>query len=195
MAEQRPDLQSGHNSDANIRPEPGGGSAYATPHWVKVFGLIAVVLLVVVAVVLVTGLGGPHGPGRHMASGSLTDIGGPAAAAEADRTVEVTTLDTMAFEPSHIDVAAGETITFHVTNAGQVAHEFTLGDAAMQQAHAEEMAEMEHAMAHDTSNSITVQPGETKEVTWRFGAAGLLEFACHQPGHYPAGMRGQITVR
>ena len=31
-------------------------------------------------------------------------------------------------------------------------------------------------------------------MTWRFGAAGAIEYACHEPGHYDAGMRGQITV-
>jgi hypothetical protein len=43
-----------------------GDGGYATPKWVKVsliMGLAAVVLL---AIVIVTGLGGAHGPGRHL---------------------------------------------------------------------------------------------------------------------------------
>jgi hypothetical protein len=43
-----------------------------TPRWVKVFGIIALVLVVLVVVMLVTGRGG-HGPGRHTSSG---DTGG-----------------------------------------------------------------------------------------------------------------------
>ena len=39
-----------------------------TPGWVKVLGIIAVLVLVLVAFILVTGLGGPHGPQRHGAS-------------------------------------------------------------------------------------------------------------------------------
>jgi hypothetical protein len=35
-----------------------------TPLWVKVFATIAVVVMVLVAVVLITGRGG-HGPSRH----------------------------------------------------------------------------------------------------------------------------------
>ena len=35
-----------------------------TPRWVKVFGIIALVLVVLVAVMLIAGRGG-HGPGRH----------------------------------------------------------------------------------------------------------------------------------
>ena len=37
----------------------------ATPRWVKVFGVIALVLLLLFAIVMITGRGGEHGPGRH----------------------------------------------------------------------------------------------------------------------------------
>jgi hypothetical protein len=36
-----------------------------TPGWVKALGVIAVIVLVLIAFILVTGLGGPHGPQRH----------------------------------------------------------------------------------------------------------------------------------
>jgi ABC-type transporter Mla subunit MlaD len=39
-----------------------------TPRWVKVFGIIALVVLVLVVVMLIAGRGG-HGPGRHAAGG------------------------------------------------------------------------------------------------------------------------------
>jgi uncharacterized cupredoxin-like copper-binding protein len=120
-------------------------------------------------------------------------VGAPADESEADRTIEVATLDTMSFEPSEIEVSAGETVTFVVTNAGQFIHEFTIGDEAMQQEHAEAMEHIPAGMAHATANSITLQPGETKRLTWRFGDTAL-EYACHQADHYEAGMRGRITV-
>lgn len=44
-----------------------------TPRWVKVFGIIAFVVLVLVVVGLVIGKGG-HGPGRHTPGG---DTGPP----------------------------------------------------------------------------------------------------------------------
>jgi len=49
--------------------------AEGTPRWVKVFGIIALVLVLLVVVVLATGRGGSHGPGRHAPSG---DAGGHA---------------------------------------------------------------------------------------------------------------------
>jgi hypothetical protein len=35
-----------------------------TPRWVKVFGIIALILVVLIVVMLIAGRGG-HGPGRH----------------------------------------------------------------------------------------------------------------------------------
>jgi hypothetical protein len=45
------------------------------PRWVKAFALLTVALALLVAVVMFTGIGGPHGTGRHMPSG---DAGGNA---------------------------------------------------------------------------------------------------------------------
>ena len=185
---------------------PTTGDRPATPRWVKGLGIA-----IVVAVLLVVGLmvlsGGQHGPGMHTGTGNASDepssatgraspagVGGPADAGQASRSIEVTAGDSMAFDPPSIQVVAGETVTFVVTNAGQAVHEFTLGDAAMQREHADAMAHMPTGMAHELPNSVAIQPGETKRLTWRFGQAGALEYACHEPGHYDAGMRGQIAV-
>jgi uncharacterized cupredoxin-like copper-binding protein len=180
---------------SQVQVGPGRGQPPSIPRWVKVFGIIAIVLVVVFVILHLTG----HGFGSHTlpSSGQANTggVGGPANASEATRTVAVTTLDTMTFEPTSINASAGETVTFVVTNPGQAIHEFTLGDTAMQQAHANEMAQMGGAMTHDGPNSITLQPGETKQLTWRFGDAGTLQYGCHVPGHYQAGMHGQITIK
>jgi hypothetical protein len=44
---------------ANRPPYPG------TPRWVKMFGIIAIVLVLLMAMMLLSG----HGPGRHTSSG------------------------------------------------------------------------------------------------------------------------------
>lgn len=43
--------------------EAGRGSTTGTPRWVKVFGLIALTLVLLFVIMLLTG---GHGPGRHM---------------------------------------------------------------------------------------------------------------------------------
>ena len=51
---------------ANMPPYPG------TPRWVKVFGIVGIVLVLLVVARMFIG-GGEHGPGRHTSSG---DAGG-----------------------------------------------------------------------------------------------------------------------
>lgn len=206
MADRSQNSESKPDTGNETSAAPGRGSPPGMPLWVKVFGIIGIVAVVVVVIALVTGRGGPgggHGPGRHVLSGDSGDatstpgpgsVGSPASAVDAVRTVRVTTLDTLTFEPNMINVSAGETVTFVVTNIGQILHEFTLGDASMQKEHADMMAHMPAGMAHDLPNSIRLQPGESKQLTWRFGGTGTIEYACHEPGHYQAGMRGLITV-
>lgn len=49
------------------------------------------------------------------------------------------------------------------------------------------------AIAH--ANAVTVDPGQRGEIVWRFTRGGSVEFACLQPGHFEAGMRGAVQVR
>lgn len=112
-----------------------------------------------------------------------------------DRVVELAAIDTD-FEPKSIRVRAGETIRFVVTNDGAVDHEFVIGDGAAQAAHAEQMAAAGTTMGHGhvMANAMSLKPGETKEIVWTFEAGQDLEFACHIPGHYEAGMWGKIEI-
>ena len=163
----------------------------------------------------------PHGLAALVATASAASsaqdhaFGGPADPATADRTIEITMGDNY-FEPDAVEVAAGETIRFVLTNDGGVLHQFTLGpvdlhlqqqeEMAMMAEHGmltdhgadESMAGMSHgdtAMTHDAPNTVLVPPGETGEVTWRFDEPTELEFASNLPGQYEAGMSGTITFR
>jgi len=49
----------------NAERESGLGSITSTPRWVKVFGVVLVILILMVGVML---LGGGHGPGAHVPS-------------------------------------------------------------------------------------------------------------------------------
>lgn len=143
-------------------------------------------------------------------------IGEPGRASEADRTVEVTMHDNY-FEPETLSFSKGETVRFIVHNTGQLVHEFNIGTAAMHAKHQEEMMMMQehgalharhidheamqmdmgdgHTMAHDDPNSVLLEPGQSGEIVWRFSVDTDLEFACNVPGHYMAGMVGEIDVQ
>jgi hypothetical protein len=54
---------------------PDRGTATGTPRWVKVFGLIALVVVVLFVVVMLIG-SGEHGPGRHTPGGGSDTPGG-----------------------------------------------------------------------------------------------------------------------
>ena len=128
-----------------------------------------------------------HGPAPM--AGATAEFGEPATASDADRTIQVETLDSLRFEPAQVDVETGEVIRFEVTNVGRLDHEFVLGDEAF---HESDAARMNADHAHGTG--VFVAPGETKEVIWRFSKAGEVVFACHVNDHYSAGMRGTLVV-
>ena len=108
--------------------------------------------------------------------------------------IAVTLTDAFRIEPCSMTVRAGVPVTFVVTNAGAIAHEFFVGDEAAQAAHAEEMLSMGGASMHDEPDGIAVAPGETKELTHTFATPGQYLAGCHVPGHYPAGMKAVIAV-
>ncbi len=102
----------------------------------------------------------------------------------------------MRFTPGQIEVRQGETIKFVVTNVGRLRHEFSIGDRASQRAHALMMKKMPNMKHEDDPATVTVEPGQTKTVIWKFDKkpASPLEFACHEPGHYEAGMKAGVAL-
>jgi uncharacterized cupredoxin-like copper-binding protein len=151
---------------------------------------------------------GEHG--GHHGGGS---VGEPGKAEHVSRTIDVTMMDNY-YEPESISVKPGETVRFRVENEGALVHEFNIGTADMHEAHQEEMQMMVehgvlkgdhidqemmnmdmgdgHSMKHDDPNSVLLEPGQSKEIIWTFTEAADLEFACNVPGHYQAGMYGNI---
>ena len=62
--------------DTGVGSEHGAPTRYpGTPRWVKVSGIIAIVLVLLVAAMMFTGVGGQHGPGRHLPSGGAPPAG------------------------------------------------------------------------------------------------------------------------
>lgn len=93
--------------------------------------------------------------------------------------------------PKRIEVSAGETVRFEVSNDGAIVHEFYAGDDAAQTEHEQEQS---GGMLHDEPNGVGVEPGATKAFEMTFAEAGELLIGCHEAGHYAAGMRGTLAI-
>lgn len=148
--------------------------------------------LALAPVVLVIAAACSGGSSTPSPSAAATPSAPAASASAAAQRIEVTLTDALKMEPAEMTVKAGEPVTFVVTNTGAIEHEFYLGDEAMQ---AEQEAAMQAGeMMHDTSEGVSVGPGETKELTYTFESAGQTLAGCHVAGHYGAGMKAVITV-
>ncbi len=133
---------------------------------------------------------GPMGPGiPGMMGGALGDQAGPgspgfvAGTTSAPRIVRIVAGPGYVFSPSEVPIVAGETITFEVTTMGLTVHEFMVGPAADVSADSDAAPEI-----------ADIGMMETKSLAYTFDGPGPFAFACHEPGHFEAGMRGVITV-
>jgi len=131
--------------------------------------------------------------GNHAGGHDESSIGKAGVAAKASRTVTVEMADNMRYTPSDIQVKKGETIRFVVKNIGKVRHELSLGTEKELLEHLEQMKKFPD-MEHDEPSKITLDPGKQGEIVWQFTKAGTVNFACLMPGHYEAGMKGQVKV-
>ncbi|HHF7368098.1 TPA: hypothetical protein ACPSKY_003249 [Legionella bozemanae] len=125
-----------------------------------------------------------------------SSIGNPVNATKATKTIKVTASDDMRFNFLQAPkVHDGEIITFEVTNIGKVVHEFSIGDEKEQKEHQKMMRTMP-GLVHKDGNTITINPGETKTLTWQFKANPKHDvvFACNIPGHFEAGMYMKVKT-
>lgn len=136
--------------------------------------------------------------GSHEGGDDEFAVGKPASQAQADRTIKITATDKMDFTPAEVEVEPGTVVRFVVENTGSLQHSFTLGSGKWHQQHEDEMQGMavDDIESHmkDKPNGIVVAPGETGELTWRFEEGGTVPFGCHIPGHFPAGMKGEVDL-
>ena len=131
--------------------------------------------------------------GNHAGGHGEAAIGKPGEASKVSRTVVVDMKDDMRFHSSVFSVKQGETIRFVAKNSGKVKHEMVLGTAKDLKDHYEVMKKNPE-MEHEDPNMVTVAPGKSGEIIWQFTSAGKVDFACLQPGHFDAGMKGQVNV-
>jgi uncharacterized cupredoxin-like copper-binding protein len=136
---------------------------------------------------------GSHAGGH----GEAMAVGEPGNKANANQTIRITMKETedgkMIFTPAVFKVRKGQTVKFAIKNAGELDHEFVLDqeDKIMEhKAVMEKFPEMEH----DDPNAIRLAAGKSGEIIWKFTNDGTFKIACLVPGHYDAGMHGDVTV-
>ena len=124
--------------------------------------------------------------GGSGAAATPTSAPSSAAAAPAPTDVRVTLSD-LKVESSVTSFEKGKTYRITVENKGAMPHEWSIAPRG--------------GMGHDAMmQSISKEqmlPGVKVTLNYAFPAdvSGPLEFACHVPGHYEAGMRLDIDVK
>lgn len=125
----------------------------------------------------------------------MSTVGKPYDASKATKTIKVDLLDSMKFEfHNTLSIKEGDIVRFVVTNKGVIDHEFSIGSEKEQKAHLEMMKQMPN-MVHNDGSAISVKPGETKELTWKFTKRDTVMFACNIPEHFEAGMHHKIVIK
>lgn len=138
-------------------------------------------LLVVVAVI--GGCGGDGG-GADTPSGDSTD-----------GTEFTVGMVEFAFDPDTVSVAAGAEITVTVENQGTVEHDWVVlnqgREIAAEADLPEDTAEVNQEWA---VAAVHTEPGEAATTTFTAPAAGTYQVICLIPGHFSAGMEGELTI-
>jgi azurin len=132
-----------------------------------------------------------------------------APAAKGGRTIELTAGDDMKYNLTKIEAKPGETLHVVLKSTGAIpkmamAHNFVLlklGADAVEF----NKASMTAAATDYVPETLKTQvigstklagPGETVEVTFKVPAkAGSYPYMCTFPGHYAAGMKGELVVK
>ncbi len=140
-----------------------------------------------------------HGEATHPASAKKTlsaeekAFGREGDPKKAVRTIAVDMSDRMRFTPAALTVKQGDTVKFIIRNSGKAQHEFVLGTMAELKKHSELMKQ-HPGMEHDEPYMAHVAPGKTQTIVWQFTRPGEFNFGCLLPGHFEAGMVGNISV-
>ena len=133
--------------------------------------------------------------GNMMNMEGMSDVGMPAMGSKPDKVVHVMLSDDMKITfKKEVKIEPNDVVQFVVMNTGKINHEFNIGSVAEQTEHREMMKNMNGQHMHDMGNSVTVEPGKAKQITWHFHGDKNVSFACNIPGHAEAGMMKSISL-
>lgn len=138
------------------------------------------------------------GSGNHShGHDEMMNAGKPGEHSKVTRTVEVLMMEkddgSMVFEPATLNFKKDETVRLVLINKGETDHEFVMDSHEGNMEHKAAMAKYPD-MEHADPNAIRLDPGKSGEIIWTFAQPGTFEFACLIPGHYEAGMKGDLVV-
>jgi uncharacterized cupredoxin-like copper-binding protein len=152
---------------------------------------ISVFALIVAGFITPTYASGNH-PGGH---GDMS-AGEPGDKSKVTQTIRISMKEAdgaMAFVPNAIKVRKGQTVRLTVLNEGLLEHEFVLDQEDKIMEH-KVLMEKFPDMEHDDPNAIRLDPGKSGDIIWKFTKDGVFKIACLVPGHYDAGMHGEVSV-
>jgi len=138
--------------------------------------------------------------------GDATSVPPGTATAEATSTAGATTTEApsgdgmevnivmtdIAYDVDEIDATAGEPLTVHLSNEGQLEHDFNIDDIAVSDVSAS--GDGTNMSGEEAPIHLHLKPGEEGAITFTPDEAGEYEFYCTQPGHEDAGMSGTLIV-
>lgn len=139
-----------------------------------------------------------------VAAGACSTDPHPTLAGAEGRVVKITMTE-FGFSPRTITVTAGETVTFHLVNAGAIEHELMVGTHPTPsrgyandwlKGAAPALAAHSHPGEEHLGEGVRVPADWSSTVKLVIPLEkGTYEFGCFIAGHYEAGMRGTLVVR
>jgi uncharacterized cupredoxin-like copper-binding protein len=124
----------------------------------------------------------------HGTATSITEP--PVAPLGPDPVTVVIDVEHSRFAPSEVAVVEGTEVTFVVVNGDPINHELIVGPPEVHDEHRVGT----HAQHPPVPGEVSVPALSRAVTTYRFDEPGTVEFACHLPGHYDHGMRGEVEV-
>lgn len=114
--------------------------------------------------------------------------------ADGNPVIEVAMID-LAFDPTTVTVAAGQTVHLWFHNDGTVIHDAIIGNSIIQDDQTASMAASGAPLGGTGApEKLILKPGESGSVTFTAKASGTLLIGCHQPGHWEAGVKAPLNI-
>jgi uncharacterized cupredoxin-like copper-binding protein len=116
--------------------------------------------------------------------------------ASSNQPVEITLdVNSMIYQPSTIEVVAGQPVKLTFRNNDVVDHDFSIMEIPMTDMHQSDEPMASHEMATEPELHMAVIMGQTGTIQFTPTTPGTYEFLCTFAGHKEAGMVGTLIVK